>query len=229
MHQRVGLVASGHDADHDFEVGQLALMVAWPVDQRAAVLAGVGGLLHSADRILGVSLKPQEGNESKATEDTVRSFVLERLSGHTDIIGVSQNRVVNAVVDHGSKPNKADDDIVTIAVADGDRLANMGASLPIRSGQHNSNVPLLNPLTIEHDSSDRRPHEKYNNPDSVLWDIKNCIEWARNLDGPYALRLARSLEIGRIRAVRLERYIQDIKEDRLFVGLYPYPDILRGD
>lgn len=229
MHQRVGLVASGHDADHDFEVGQLALMVAWPEDQEVAVLAGVGGLAHSTDRILEATLGLGKETISVVPEAEVRSSVMSLIIACTDIRNPeSRKRVVNAVVHHGSNPNQPDDDLVTIAVADADRLANMGASLPIRSGQHNHLVRLLNPLTMQVDPSDRSPREKYNNPDSVLWDIQNCIDWYRNQNGPYALRLVRSLELGKIRAERLERHIQEIKDDRVFVGLYPYPNVLRS-
>lgn len=227
MHKRTGLMASGHDADHDFEVGQLALMMAWPEDQQAAILAGVGGLLHSTDRIIDVSLGLKQETVSVAAVESVSASVRSLLVLCTDVNDQeSIDKIVSAVVHHGSKPNQPDDDLIMIAVADADRLANMGATLPIRSGQHNHDVQLLNPNTIEVDSSDRSPREKYNNPDSVLWDIQNCIDWYRKPDGPYALRLPKSLELGRIRAERLERYIQDIKYDRTLVGLYPYPEVL---
>lgn len=226
-HERTGLTASGHDADHDFEVGQLALIVAWPIDEKAATLAGIAGLLHSTDRILEIVLNLRKETISVVGEKEIRESVTSRLQTYTDITDpVSVERVLNAVVHHGSKPNREDDDLVTIALADGDRLANMSASLPIRSGQHNSSLRILNPVTIEVDGSNRSPREKFNNPDSVLWDIQNCIEWYRNPHGPYALRLKVSLKIGRIRAERLERCIQEIKHDRVFVGLYPYPKLM---
>lgn len=224
MHKQVGLVASGHDVDHDYEVGQLALMVAWSEDQDAAVLGGVGGLAHSSDRILEVRLGLGKETISVVPEEDVRSSVMSLIIACTDIRDPeSRERIISAVIHHGSKPNQPDDDLVTIAVGDADRLANMGANLPIRSGQHNHHVRLLNPITMEVDTSSRSSREKYNNPDSVLWDIRNCIDWYRKPDGPYALRLPESLKLGRIRAGRLERYIQEIKDDRAFVGLYPYP------
>jgi len=225
MHQQVGLTASGHDVDHDLEVGQLALMVAWPHVQKAAVLAGVGGLLHSIDRILEVSMKTERETVSVVAEESISASVRSLLVQYSDVTDQdSIDRIVRAVVHHGSKPNEPGDDLVMIAVADADRLANMSATLPIRSGQHNHDVRLLNPLTIEVDLSDRSPREKYNQPDSVLWDIQNCIDWYRNPAGPYALRLVKSLELGKIRAERLERYIEEITEDRILIGLYPYPD-----
>lgn len=228
LHKQVGLVASGHDADHDYEVGQLALVVAWSEDQDAAVLGGVGGLAHSTDRILEVKLGMGKETVSVVPEEAVRSSVMSLIISCTDIRDPeSRERIVSAVIHHGSKPNQPDDDLVTKAVADADRLANMGATLPIRSGQHYHLLRLLNPDTIEVDPSDRSPREKYNDPDSVLWDIQNAIKWYRDLDGPYALRLPESLIIGRIRAERLERFIEWIKSDRVFVDLYPYPDFLR--
>lgn len=228
MHKQVGLEASGHDTDHDYEVGQLALMVAWPEDQEAAVLAGVGGLAHSTDRILEVTLGLGNETISVVPEEAVRSSVMSLIIACTEIRdSESREKIVSAVIHHGSKPNEPDDDLVMIAVADADRLANMGATLPIHSGQHYHRLRVLNPQTLQVDPSDRSPREKYNNPDSVLWDIQNAINWARNPDGPYALRLPRSLEIGSMRATRLERSIEWIKGDRAFVGLYPYPDFLR--
>jgi hypothetical protein len=228
MHKRVGLTASGHDADHDFEVGQLALRVSWSIDQQAAILAGVAGLLHTSDRVLEASLGLGKETISVVPSESVRSFVLERLGRHTNINDeASIDRVVEAVVHHGSKPNESGDDLTLVALADADRLANMGASLPIRSGQHNAHLRLLNPITIQDDLSTRTTREKYNNPDSVLWDIQNAINWYRNPDGPYALRLPLSLEIGRTKAEFLEVYIQKIIEERAFVGLYPYPDLLQ--
>jgi hypothetical protein len=226
-HEEVGLVATGHDIDHDLEVGQLAYMVVLPEDREMAVLAGVGGLLHSKDRILELRLGLAGTTISEVPAEDVRRSAAQMISQYTDITGENADRVVEAVVHHGSKPNKNNDNLVTVGVVDADRLANMGATLPTRSGQHNHGVRVLNPVTMECDFSDRSLREKYNNPDSVLYDIANAISWYRNPNGPYALRLPRSLEIGGVRAERLERYIREIKEDREFVGLYPYPEVLK--
>lgn len=223
-HKATGLTASGHDADHDLEVGQLAYMVAWPKDQNDAVLAGVAGLMHSTDRILEAKLNLEKRTISEAPEEEVSASVRWMLTNFTDIRDKERmDRIVEAVINHGSKPNQSEDDLITIAVADADRLANMGATLPIRSGQHNHNVRLLNPETIEVDPTDRSPREKYNNPDSVLWDIQNCANWYLDGNNPYSLRLDKSLELGRIRAERLVGMIQAIKDERALVGLYPYP------
>src|SRR3990167_3189882 len=85
MHQRVGLVASGRDTDHDFEVGQLALIVTWPENEQDAVLAGAGGLLHSTDRILEVTLGLRQQTVSTVPEENIRFSVIERLVSCTDI------------------------------------------------------------------------------------------------------------------------------------------------
>ena len=223
LREQAGHDAPGHDPDHDLEVGQLGMIVAWSEDQHAAVIAGVAGLLHSTDRILDIILGLKQETISSVPEDAVSDYVRDILV-RAELTESDIERVVYAVVHHGSKPNQPSDDLVTIAVADGDRLANMGASLPIRAGQHYGKLRVLNPETFEVDPSDRTPRDKYNNPDSMLWEIQNCIDWYRNQYGPYALRLPRSLEIGKIRAERLERVIREIKEDRQFVGLHPnYP------
>src|SRR3990167_4853583 len=119
MHQQVGLTASGHDVDHDLEVGQLALMVAWPHVQKAAVLAGVGGLLHSIDRILEVSMKTERETVSVVAEESISASVRSLLVQYSDVTDQdSIDRIVRAVVHHGSKPNEPGDDLVMIAVAD---------------------------------------------------------------------------------------------------------------
>lgn len=225
-HEEVGLVASGHDSDHDLEVGQLALIVVSPEEEQMAVLAGVGGLLHSKDRILECRLGLAGSTISRVPEEDVRREVVLDLSRYTNIKGGGVTLVVDAVVHHGSKPNKEDDHLVMRGVVDADRLANMGATLPIRSGQHYSTLKVLNPVTMQRDPSDRSPREKYNTPDSVLYDIQNAIDWYRNPAGPYALRLPTSIKIGKVRAERLERLIDEIKSDRELVGLYPYPQEL---
>ncbi len=225
-HKEVGLVASGHDMDHDLEVAELALVVAWDHDESAAVLAGVAGLLHSMDRILERRLSLSQETISTVPEEVVREVLCEMLHQYVCIDAADRDRVIGAVIHHGSKPNREGDDLVTIALADADRLANMGATLPIRSGQHHSRVRILNPVTIQVDYSERHPREKYNHPDSVLWDIQNAVNWYRQSDGLYALRLPKALEIGKIRAERLERLIEDILAERALVGLYPYPTSL---
>lgn len=222
-HEKVGLVASGHDTDHDLEVAELAHIIASPVHAGFALLAGCAGLLHSSDRILERQLSMENSTISQVPKASVRDYVRNMLHMHTSVDEANYNFVIEAVVHHGSKPNQEGDNLVMIAVADADRLANMGATLPIRSGQHYPNLRILNPVTMQIDMSDRTSREKYNSPDSVLFDLQNAIDWYRNPTGPYALRLPKALEIGQVRAERLERLIQDIKEERELVGLYPYP------
>lgn len=222
-HERVGLTASGHDTDHDFEVGQLALMVCWKENRNAAMFAGIAGLLHSTDRIIERELGSAKETISTAPEEMIEQRVRELIQPIA-LTGAERQSILEAVIHHGSKPNRLDDDLVMIAVADADRLANMGASLPIRAGQHYDKLRVLNPQTIQYDPSRRSPREKYNNPDSVLWDLQNAIDWYRCSSGPYAIRLPRAREIAKVRAERLERYIREIVEDRELVGLYPnYP------
>ncbi len=225
-HKEVGLTASGHDMDHDLEVGQLAWLILAETDAEAAVLAGVAGLLHSTDRILERKLSLSQETISTVPEEVVREVLCEMLHQYVCIDAADRDRVIGAVIHHGSKPNREGDDLVTIALADADRLANMGATLPIRSGQHHSSVRILNPVTIQVDYSERHPREKYNHPDSVLYDIQNAIDWYRKPEGLYALRLPKALEIGKIRAKRLETLIEDILAERALVGLYPYPTSL---
>lgn len=171
-HKEVGLVASGHDGDHDLQVGELAYRVAKDINVAAAYLAAAAGLLHSIDRILERRLNIETSTISTVPENLIQKEVVRMLTEYTPIAAAWHQRIVDAVVHHGSKPNQPGDDLVTIAVADADRLANMGADLPIRSGQYYSKLRVLNPQTMEIDQSDRSPRDKYNNPDSVLYLLR---------------------------------------------------------
>jgi hypothetical protein len=224
LHIEYGLVNSAHDFDHAVEVGQLAMVVTWPHNQYEARLAGIAGLLHNNDRILEVILNTGKETISRVHPEEVWKFTEELIDKFEPKIKGARDRIIPAVVHHGTKPNAPDDDLVIQGVCDGDRLANMGATIPIRSGQHNHNVRVLNPHTIQVDPSDRSPREKYNNPDSILYDLQNAADWYFKPEGPYALRLPKSREIGKVRAERIQRLIQDIVAERELVGLYPnYP------
>lgn len=218
-HDEAGLRNGGHDMDHALRVGQTALQLAWDLDQGQALLAGVAGLCHNADRILERLQGLKSQNVSKVSDGDVVALADSWLVNHTSLDEKSRGSVIQAVVHHGSKPNTADDSLVMIALADADRLINMEPDVIIRSAQHHYDIPALDPVFIE-----ATPGANYRDPKTVLWDIANCMSWAAKT-GPYILRLPLARKLGEERAEFLKMFIATLKRQRAELGLMPYPEI----
>src|SRR3989344_1023441 len=218
-HQKVGLTNGGHDMDHALRVAQMAYVVTMDENPEMALLAGVAGLLHNNDRILERSLKIDfSKNVSEAPVEVVIEMTSRMLDEWTGISGVDQKKwIIDAVVNHGSKPNHPDDHLVTIALADADRLINMEPDVIIRIGQHHPDIPALDPIYIE-----ATPGANYCDPKTVMWDIANCITWAAET-GSYILRLPKARELGQERAAYLRTFIDTLKRQRAELGLVLYP------
>ena len=217
-HDEVGLNNGGHDFDHALRVAQMALTVAFEKDSELAKLAGIAGLLHNNDRILERELQLKSENVSRVPDEEVVQMTFEMLNP----LGLSfakASLIVQAVVHHGSKPNADDDHLVTIALADADRLINMEPDVIIRIAQYHPNIPALDPVCIE-----ATPGANYRDPKTVAWDIANCISWAAEA-GPYILRLPLSRKLGRERAEYLRTFLDTLKRQRVELGLMPYPEI----
>lgn len=222
-HDEVGLNNGGHDFDHALRVAQMALTVAWPENQHLALFAGMAGLCHNADRILERKLHLKSGNISTVSDEDVIALTRGWLRS---VIGFGEwewrsefTSVIEAVINHGSKPNSPDDHLVTIALTDADRLINMEPDVIIRYGQHHLDIPALDPVYIE-----ATPGANYRDPKTVAWDIANCITWAAET-GPYILRLPKARELGQERAAYLRMFLDTLKRQRANLGLIPYPEI----
>lgn len=218
-HDEVGLNNGGHDFDHALRVAQMAFVVASDQDMEWARLAGVAGLLHNNDRILERKLRLKSENISRVDDEAVVKMTQEMLR-ESGLFSEDERRlIVEAVINHGSKPNHPDDHLVSVALADADRLINMEPDVIIRSGQHHANIPVLDPIYIE-----ATPGANYRDPKTVAWDIANCITWASD-SGPYILRLPKARELGQERAAYLREFIATLKRQRADLGLMPYPEI----
>lgn len=218
-HKQVGLINGGHDFDHALRVAQMAYVVAVDQSPKMALLAGVAGLLHNTDRILERALQIKSENISRVSDADVIHMALQMLNEWTDIAGEEEHWVIDAVVNHGSKPNLLDDHLVTIALADADRLINMEPDIIIRGGQYHPDIPVLDSVYIE-----ATPGANYRDPKTVVCAIANCITWAAET-GPYILRLPKARELGQERAGYLRTFIDTIKRQLADLGLVPYPEI----
>lgn len=224
-HDEVGLNNGGHDMDHALRVAQMAVVVAWEHSREYALLAGIAGLCHNADRILERKLKLKSSNVSTVSDEDVVALTNQWLllenqfRNYYRFTRYRKSLVVDAVVNHGSKPNHPDDHLVSVALADADRLINMEPDVIIRSAQHHADIPALDPVYIE-----ATPGANYRDPKTVAWDIANCITWAAD-SGPYILRLPKARELGQERATYLRNFIDILKRQREDLGLVPYPEI----
>ncbi|OGN07917.1 MAG: hypothetical protein A3C61_03325 [Candidatus Yanofskybacteria bacterium RIFCSPHIGHO2_02_FULL_39_10] len=218
-HGEVGLNNGGHDFDHALRVAQMAIVVAYEHDKQMVVFAGVAGLLHNNDRILERMLKLRSENVSSIPDIEVVALTARFLSENTGITVVESKPIIDAVINHGSKPNALGDHIITIALADADRLINMEPDVIIRAGQHHADIPALDPVYIE-----ETPGANYRDPKTVIWDVANCITWASDA-GPYILRLPLSRKLGQERAAYLREFVDTLRRQRKDLGLVPYPEI----
>lgn len=217
-HERVGLTNGGHDFDHALRVAQMALRVAWPEDQEFAKLAGASGLLHNNDRILERELRLKSENISRVEDVAVVAMTQVMLSGVGGFSEEDGRLIIEAVVNHGSKPNSFDDHLVSVALADADRLINMEPDVIIRSAQHHADILSLDPVYIE-----ASPGANYRDPKTVAWDVANCITWSAET-GPYIVRLPLARELAQERASYLREFLAMVKRMRADLGLYPdYP------
>lgn len=207
-HMKSGLIAFGHDFDHDLRVASYALAIA--PDSRTASLAAAAGLCHSVDHMISRSPRAFPSLDEEAV-------VCEWLAA-TNLDLNEVREVAHAVVTHEAS-NQDSDTLVQVTLKDADRLANLDADVIIRSGQFHPQIPAVDPVHLEKD-----PKANYQDPGSVLWDIHNCISWTGDV-GPYTLRLQKAKELGLKRAAFLRQFIQVIRDQRTEIGLVPYPPI----
>ncbi len=212
-HRQTGVLDKGHGFDHDLCVATYAHIVA--PDPETALLAGAAGFCHSADHVI-----TNAGAASLAWATIVpKQLVMDWLEMGTDFSAHQKERVILAVVNHRT-PNREGDDIVKTALQDGDKLANLMATLFARSASYQSHLPVLDPVYFE-----KNPTATYANPGSVLFDVNYCAnQWVQE-QGPYRLVLPKAREIGLPMAAHLRLVIDTIRFQREQIGLVPYPSI----
>lgn len=195
-HDRMGAVGKGHDFLHAFVVAQYAAIIA--PDDEIAVLSFLAGMLHNSDYLFGEANVPER--------------VVGYLRDHTKLGDKERELVVEAVVNH-SKLNDPEDNPVTVALKDADRLGNTGPQFLIRVGQCHKGIPALDPVfTI----SNPNPLGTYRDPKSLANHIGFTLGW----EG--MLRLPGAREIGKKRFGMTRTCLEDIEDQLKEVGLYPY-------
>ena len=120
-----------HGLDHDLMVAQYGYLIAG--DARTSELAWVAGLMHSIDRLI-----------SLISKQDVQTFLDGFINCLPDSISSEEIELIVEALGEHSKLNDPDDNPVTVALKDADRLANLGFLNLIRGGQQRPNLhPLL--------------------------------------------------------------------------------------
>lgn len=192
----------GHGFDHDLMVAQYGLLVCEDDNKKDSVW--VAGLLHSFDRLFGENAE----NEINRLLEFIPNELISK---------DNKSEIKLAIHDHDG-PNKDDDSHVKMVLQDSDRLANIGSILIIRSGQFRPNIPSLELDYLDH----ANPQSTYNEPRSIMDDIRTTLEW-ENKDG-YNIRLSKSKELSKKHFQYLRDFINEIRLKFEEVGLYP-PDL----
>lgn len=196
-HLSSGAMGSGHEFLHAFMVAQYAGMIV--EDERNASIAWVAGLLHNTDRIL-----------SEVEVPAKIKFYLENYTGFSE---EEKKLIIEAVQDH-SKLNDPNDNPITIALKDADRLANIGPQFFIRVAQDHRGLSAVDP---KHTISNPDSTANYRNSKTVATHVGYSLEWQE------MLRLPRAKELGKRRFELTRICLEDIESQLEEIGLYPYP------
>lgn len=184
----------GHGIDHDATVAQLAAYIA--PDDATAGKAWCAGMLHSLDHIISV----QEAES--ATRSCAHSLTAFYDAEDTE-------EIIQAALRH-SELNQDTQSLTQQVLMDADRLANLSATLPIRSGQFHPLIPAIELHYIEK----MNPRSTYAQPKSVLDDLRtNLAEYLPQL------RLPKAQALGAEYAERLRLLISWIQEEYAELGL----------
>ncbi len=196
-HNRMGAVGNGHDFLHAVVVAQYAAVIA--PDDKTAVLAFLAGILHNTDYLFGEAEVPEK--------------VTGYLRDHTDLKDEEKKLVAEAVVNH-SKLNDPEDNPVTVALKDADRLGNTGPQFFIRVGQYHRGIPTVDPV---YTLSNPNLLGAYRDPKSLTSHIRFTLEWEK------MLRLPKAKEMGKKRFEITRTLLGDIEDQLNEIGLFPYP------
>lgn len=217
------MLGGPYDPDHAVRVGQMALEIA--EDEQTGILAGAGGLVHNADRLIQHKMKL--GWHCDAPKEEVERLVIQSLatdpyfdfgSSWTDDMAAYniKREIVNAVLKHDGK-NSDDDSPVLVTLMDAERLINAESDLIIRSGQFYHDLPPIDPI---HFASD--PEATYRDPKSVLRDIMESIE-CLTPGTPFYVRLPKARALAAERRVFFDLFLQNLVNCRMLTGFHPYP------
>ncbi|MDO8564790.1 MAG: hypothetical protein Q7R88_02225 [bacterium] len=201
-HAKRGALGGAHNPLHASMVAQYGVLISGsPWLRRCSFVAGI---CHNVDRIY---------REDKALVAKIVSGYLETAS---TLLSLRERiLILKAVLEH-SKKNDPNDNLVTVALKDADRLANLGPLHWIRAGQFRPNIPPVDPRFI----TDSDPTATFRDPKSVLQDIKNTLEWES------WLRLPKAKELGKPMFDEIRRFIANVEQQFETLGLLPFPEEL---
>jgi hypothetical protein len=193
-HQNFGNLGI-HDFPHALLTAQLAEIIAEPI--RLREIAWVAGVVHNTDRIF-----PENEVARKVWEYLVFTWF-----GPTD-----SNMIVEAVLQH-SKLNRPDDNPITKALKDADRLASAYGSLClVRTGQSLPTIPTFDLNHIRTPS----PGATYFDCKTILDGFNFILEWQD------MLRCPKAIELGRMYFGQLRQLVDDIKMHIETTGLVEF-------
>lgn len=199
---------SGHGFDHDLAVAQWAyrLSIEEGFSYETAALAWVAGILHSLDHVLPNGIK-----------SVIGSMGIKDLLDLTQISEEQKVVIIKAVQEH-SGANGANDSTVKVALMDADKIANLGPTVIIRSGQFRPDIP---PCETEYlIGTDVNPASTYPKPTSVLDDLRHNMWWGDQVRNPkYCFRLRSAWKHGEKRIAYLANFIARIREEYADIGL----------
>lgn len=211
LHVVNNMDATGHSFDHTLQVAQCALVIA--EDDYVGRLAGAAGLCHNADRIL----QQQLGDKKNVSRDEISRAVQMWLETTREVCDERDiMRIVQAVLHH-SEVNQPNSDDVLITLQDADRITCSMADNVITSAQFWRELPAINPRQL---TGDPTAHP-YRDPKTVLNGLTCRYDWI-DPSTKVCVRLPKAKTLMRRRADFIRHYIQEVKEQRAEIGLWPY-------
>lgn len=201
-HRQKGVAVGGpHDFTHALMVAQYAFIIAKDTAvKRIGELAWIAGICHNTDRLFPVS------------DDQIAEKVREYLTG-TDLDDfIDQEQVVEAVLKH-SRPNETNDNTITIALKDADRLANIGPNWYLRMAQYAPRLPVCDPRYF--DTAD--PEATYRNCRTLFHQFRCVLEW----EG--WLRMPKAKEMAKPWFDAMRQFMAGLEDQLKEVRLVPYP------
>jgi hypothetical protein len=199
-----------HDVYHAARVGDAAYRITletWK-DASKAHLAGIAGLCHNADRMLGLDvMNPPE-------DDITR--VIHTWLNTTDLDHAARAVVTEAVLKHDKKNDPEDSDIL-IALKDADRIINLDLDVIIRAGQHNHDIPAIDYTHFVSSTT-----ASYIHPGSVARMFAFLLEWV-DPKSDVCIRTEIGLTMARQRAEGIQNYLDMLKSQLQSEGIFPAP------
>ncbi len=209
-----------HDFDHVIRVADMAMRIA--EDENVGRLAAVAALCHNADRIL--QKIRNLGPFGKVPDSDVIDLVNGWLNSETSESFSADDRalIIDAVLHH-SERNSPNDSPVLVCLKDADRLVNTAPDIIFRKAQYwGDRLRVVDPVYLLGD-----PEATFARPGSLMRAILFDVEDFEKKEGVASLRLPKARKIAVKNFKFLRMFLDAVIEERMDVGLVPYPEELR--